>query len=75
MQPLYLMLRKKQYAPEIGPYSSYNIVAYGPLYLPPVAIIRDVTTNAALAYRMVTAFNQFHLSTDHLMDAIQDMLE
>ena len=38
-------------------------------------IVRDVTTDAELAFRMVWAFNRYGLSPLHLKDAILDMLE
>ena len=71
----YFMFLRKKYAPEIGTYHSYDIVAYGPLILGPVQIIRDVSTDAELVFRMVLAFNGYGLSPLHLKDAILDMLE
>ena len=71
----YFMFRRKKYAPEIGVYYSYDIVAYGYLLQGPLLIIRDVTTNAEQAFRMVWAFNRYGLSPLHLKDAILDMLE
>ena len=69
------MFRRKNYAPEIGTYHSYDIVAYGPLILGPVQIVRDVSTDAELVFRMVSAFNRCGLSPLHLKDAITDILE
>lgn len=71
----YFMFRRKKYTPEIGAYYSYDIAVYGPLYREPAQIIRDVSTNAELVFRMVWAFNQYNLSPLHLKDAILDMLE
>lgn len=71
----YFMFRRKKYAPEIGTYFSYDIVAYGLWHQGPVRILRDVSTNAELIFRMVTAFNRHCLSPLHLKDAVLDMLE
>ena len=71
----YFMFRRKKYAPEIGAYHSYDIVAYGYLFQAPVRIVRDVSADAELAFRMVWAFNRYGLSPLHLKDAILDMLE
>ena len=75
VRPSYFMFRRKRYAPEIGTYHSYDIVAYGPLILGPVQIVRDVSTDAELVFRMVWAFNRYELSLLHLKDAVLDMLE
>lgn len=71
----YFMFRRKKYTPEIGTYYSYDIVVYGSLYRGPVQIIRDVSTDVELVFRMVWAFNRYSLSPLHLKDAILDMLE
>ena len=71
----YFMFRRKNYAPEIGTYYSYDIAAYGPLIMGPVQMIRDVSVDAELVFRMVMAFNKYSLSPLHLKDAILDMLE
>ena len=71
----YFMFRRKKYAPEIGIYYSYDIVAYGYLFQAPVRIVRDVSTDAELIFRMVWAFNRYGLSPLHLKYAILDMLE
>ena len=54
----YFMFRRKKYAPEIGTYYSYDIVAYGLLHQGPVQILQDVSTDAELVFRMVMAFNR-----------------
>ena len=70
----YFLFRRKYYTPETGTYYSYDIVAYGPLYRAPVLVVRDVSTDGCLVFRMITAFNESALSPVHLMDAIQDFL-
>lgn len=72
---VYFMFSKKRSAPEIGTYRSYDIVAYDRLIDGPAAIIRDVTPDGDLAYRMVEAFNRLDLSPVHLKDVVLDMLE
>ena len=71
----YFMFRRKQNAPDIGPYLSYDIVAYDHFIDGPVAIIRDVTPDGDLAFRMVELFNRLDLSLIHLKDVVLDMLE
>ena len=71
----YFMFRRKQNAPEIGTYLSYDIVAYDHLIDRPAAVIRDVTPDGDLAYRMVERFNRLDLPLIHLKDAVLDMLE
>ena len=71
----YFMFLRKRSAPEIGAYRSYGIVAYERIIDGPAAIIRDVTPDGDLAYRMVEAFNRLGLSTIHLLDVVLDMLE
>lgn len=70
----YFMFQRKHSTPEIGTYYSYDIVVYGPLYRRPVLVIRDVSTNGDLVYRMITAFNDSSLSPEHLTDAIQNFI-
>lgn len=71
----YFIFRRKKYAPEVGTYYSYDIVAYGLLHQGPVQILQDVSTDAELVFRMVMAFNRYSLSPLHLKDAVLDMLE
>ena len=70
----YFMFKRRYKAPETGTYYSYDIVAYGPLYLGPVQVVRDVSTDARLVHRMVQTFNRSQLPPDQLEDAIQDFL-
>lgn len=72
---VYFMFLRNYTAPEIGAYRSYDIVAYERFIDTPAAIIRDVTPDGDLAYRMVEAFTRLDLSTVHLKDAVLDMLE
>lgn len=71
----YFIKSQKKYAPEIGNYHSFDLVAYHELYRPPVAVLRDVTPDGNLALRMAQAFNKHQLSPIHLKDAVLDMLE
>ena len=70
----YFAFKRKYSAPETGAYYSFDIAVYGPLYRRPVQVVRDVTTDGELMFRMITAFNESALSPVHLMDAIQDFL-
>lgn len=70
----YFMFRRRYSTPEVGTYYSYDIAVYGPLYRRPVQIVRDVSTNGELVYRMITLFNEKALSPIHLLDTIQDFL-
>ena len=72
---VYFMFLRKRTAPEIGSYHSYDIVAYDRIIDGPVAIIRDVTPDGDLAFRMVELFNRLDLSLIHLKDVVLDMLE
>ena len=69
------MFRRKKYAPELGTYYSYDIVVYARIMDGPVAILRDVTPDGDLVFRMVELFNRCGLSPLHLKDAVLDMLE
>ena len=70
----YFMFQRKYSTPEIGTYYSYDIAVYGPLYRRPVRIVRDVSTNGELVFRMITTFNAYALSPEYLIDAVQDFL-
>ena len=70
----YFLFRRKYSTPETGTYFGYDIAVYGPLYRGPVQVVRDVSTDGDLVFRIITAFNESALSPDHLMDAIQDFL-
>lgn len=72
---VYFMFLRKRNAPEIGAYRSFDIVAYDRILDGPAAVIRDVTPDGDLAYRMVEAFTRLGLSPIHLKDAVLDMLE
>lgn len=74
MYHTYFMFQRKYSTPEAGTYYSYDIVVYGPLYRRPVRVVRDVSTNGELIFRMITLFNEKGLSPIHLLDAIQDFL-
>jgi len=71
----YFMIPEKRNAPDLGTYRTYNIAAYGKMYRPPVAVVRDVSTDAELVVRMVCAFTRNELDPIHLKDAVLDMLE
>ena len=70
----YFMFQRRYSTPEAGTYYSYDIAVYGPLYRRPVRVVRDVSTDGDLVFRMITTFNENHLLPEHLMDAIQDFL-
>ena len=70
----YFAFKRKYSTPETGAYSSFDIAVYGPLYRRPLQVVRDVSTNGKLVYRMIMAFNESALSPIHLLDAIQDFL-
>ena len=74
MSYTYFMFQRKNSIPEIDTYYSYDIAVYGPLYRGPVQVVRDVSTDGDLVFRMITAFNENSLSPEHLSDAIQDFL-
>lgn len=74
MRATYFLAKSKKYAPEIGDYHSFALVAYRELYRPPVAVLRDVTPDGDLALRMIQTFNRHQLSPIHLRDAVLDML-
>ena len=74
MHYTYFMFQRKYSTPEIGTCYSYDIVVYGPLYRSPVQVVRNVSTDGELVFRMITAFNESNLLPVHLMDAIQDFL-
>ena len=74
MYHTYFMFQRRYRIPETGVYYSYDIVVYGPLYRGPIQIVRDVSTDGDLVFRMITTFNENHLLPEHLMDAIQDFL-
>ena len=71
----YFMFRRKQNTAELGTYMSYDIVVYRELYQKPVQIVRDVSPDGDLVFRMVQIFNRCRLSPLHLMDIIPDMLD
>lgn len=76
MQPYtYFVFQRKKYAPELGEYRSYDIVVYSRLCDGPISILRDVTTDGDLAFRMAERFNRYGLFPIHLKDAVLDMLE
>ena len=70
----YFPFKQKYSTPETGAYFGYDIAVYGPLYRRPVQIVRDMSTNGELIFRMITLFNEKALSPIHLLDAIQDFL-
>ena len=70
----YFMFKRRYSTPETGTYYSYDIVAYGPLYRNPVQVVRDVSTDGDLVFRMITAFNEKGLLPERLTDAVQDFL-
>lgn len=71
---LYVLDRK--YAPELGVYHSYDIAVYeAPFFRGPTLVLRDVTPEWDLAFRMIETFNRLNLSPIHLKDAVLDMLE
>ena len=70
----YFPLKRKYCTPDTGEYCGCDIAVYGPLYRRPVMVIRDVSTNGELIFRMITLFNEKALSPIHLLDAIQDFL-
>lgn len=74
MSYTYFMFQRKNSTPEIGTYYSYDIAVYGPLYRGPVQVVRGVSTDGDLVFRMITAFNENALSPEHLTDAVQDFL-
>lgn len=71
----YFMFRRKVNAPELGEYHTFDIAVYGDLWRDPLTVIRDVTLDGELAFRMIQTFNGCNLSPIHLKDAILDMLE
>lgn len=75
MKVSYFMFQSEKNAPEGGTYHSYDIVVYDRLINEPVQILRDVSTDADLVFRMVRAFNKYSLDPIHLKDAVLDMLE
>ena len=70
----YFLFRRKYSTPETVSYFGYDIAVYGPLYRRPVKVVRDVSTDGDLVFRMIMALNKYALSPIHLMDAIQDFL-
>lgn len=74
MHYTYFMFQRKYSTPEIGTYYSYDIAVYGPLYRGPVQVVRDMSTDGNLVFHMITAFNAYALSPEHLIDAVQDFL-
>ena len=70
----YFMFKRRYSTPEAGTYCGYDIVVYGPLYRRPVRVVRDVSTDGELVFRMIAAFNEIALPPDYLMDAIQNFL-
>ena len=70
----YFMFKRRYGSPETGTYYSYDIVVYGPLYRRPVQIVRDVSTDGELVFRMITLFNEKGLSPEHLIEAVQGFL-
>lgn len=71
----YFMFRKKYNVPGTGTHYSYDIVAYGPLYLGPVQVVQDVSPDAHLVARMVKAFNRIQIPPDQLEAAIRDFFD
>ena len=74
MNCTYFMFQRKNSTLEIDTYYSYDIVVYGALYRRPLQVIRDVSTDGELVFRMITLFNEKGLSPIHLLNAIQDFL-
>lgn len=74
-QYTYFMLSRKCTDQELGPYHTYDIVAYSSLCQDPVAVIQDVSTNSGLVFQMIQRFNDYKLLPIHLKDAVLDMLE
>ena len=73
---LYYMFWTEKYAPELGVYHSYDIAVYeAPFFRGPTLVLRDVTPEWDLAFRMIETFNRLNLSPIHLKDAVLDMLE
>lgn len=75
MTASYFMFQSEKNAPGGSTYHSYDIVVYDRLTKKPVQILRDVSTDAELVFRMVRAFNKYSLDPIHLKDAVLDMLE
>ena len=74
MHYTYFMFQRKYSTPETGTYYSYDIAVYGPLYRGPVQVVRGVSADGDLVFRMITAFNEKGLLPEHLIDAVQDFL-
>ena len=71
----YIMMPKIRYAPGIGTYVSYDLVAYDCFKRDIVSIVWDVTSDRDLALYMCKRFNRYQLSPIQLEDAILDMIE
>ena len=71
----YIMMPKIRYAPGIGTYVSYDLVAYDCFKRDIVSIVWDVTSDRDLALCMCKRFNRYQLSPIQLEDAILDMIE
>ena len=73
---IYYMFWTEKYAPELGVYHSSDIAVYeAPFFRGPTLVLRDVTPEWDLAFRMIETFNRLNLSPIHLKDAVLDMLE
>ena len=70
----YFPFKRRYRTPDTGEYFGYDIAVYGSLYRRPVQIVRDVSANGELIFRIIVAFNENSLSPIHLLDAIQDFL-
>lgn len=75
-KPKYILVEEKRYAPELGVYRSYGIMAVrlSSQGKEPLAYVRDISTDRALVAALVRRCTRGGLSPVHLRDFILDTL-